>query len=86
MDKMTNPAAADLLAKKIESLIEESRRRVVTQVNRIAFAAIGQHVFSHDFNPFLGLLGPNIEKERKRHPFRAVCALMYCWGLSQCTK
>lgn len=33
MDKMTNPAAADLLAKKIESLIEESRRRVVTQVN-----------------------------------------------------
>lgn len=33
MDKLTNPAGADILAERIEKLIEEARKHVVTQVN-----------------------------------------------------
>ena len=33
MDKITNPAGADILAERIEKLIEEARKHVVTQVN-----------------------------------------------------
>ena len=35
MGELMNPSDADLLAEKIESLIEESRRRVVAQVNSV---------------------------------------------------
>ena len=53
MGEMMKPADADLLAKKIEVLIEESRRRVVVQVNSVmvqTYFEIGRAIVEDEQN------------------------------------